>query len=95
MKLKKKKKIVLSVKISLLVLFILNLFVLGYSHDGREHDEDTYSQFHVLNPMHYFEDSKWFSGVLVIVFWLALIRGVYVLLMMIIAPHLNRSKKKK
>ena len=42
-----------------------------------------------LNPISYFGEGEYFSGFFVIGFWVALIWGVFTLVMLVLGKHIN------
>lgn len=89
----------------LLFLIIISGFNIVFSHDGVDHDAGEehasyYQSFSAALPFVYFAQGNYWTGILVIVLWIAILYGVYNLFLMSMARLIvedkgNKRKRKK
>ena len=96
-KMRKKKKNVNFVKLFLLFLFLIfslsSVFSHGEIDDGHGEDAsyDSYSSFERMLPFIYFANGNIYAGIFIIVFWVLILRGLYVLAMFVIFSGISKK----
>lgn len=80
-------------KKALFSIFVLvNSLALINAHEDSHDENEYYTGFHDLLPFEYFQNGDIVTGIFVTIFWAAIIYGIVVLYMMVLAP-LVRIKK--
>ena len=76
---------------------MLTFLSMAYAHDGQDHSEEEIKSYSPMNPFGYFSDGEPIYGVLIIAFWLLIIKGIYELTLLILGRyfHMEQSNTKK
>ena len=75
---------VLSVSLFLLsILFAPQLLFAHGNGDGHD-EEEPRSQFEKILPFMYFEEGDWVTGIFVIIFWIAILKGLFELSLLVL-----------
>lgn len=70
--------------LSVLIAFLF-IPIIGFAHgDGDGHDEGkNIGQYEYILPFIYLDNGEYFSAIIVIAFWIFLLRGIYILSMFV------------
>ena len=73
-------------------LILFSLFSISYTHSDGTGEDKVQSQSSTLLPFHYFSEGSITQGILIILFWGLLIKGIYELVIMILGRALIDNK---
>lgn len=75
---------------TLLILLSVILITSVFAHETGDHE--VIEQWEYLFPMIYLDHGEYFSAILVVVFWIGLINGIYTLFMMTFSRIFHEKK---
>ena len=79
MSMKEKMRLVLG------FLILISLFSFSYAHTSDKED----STSSTILPFHYFSEGSYIQGVLILIFWILILKGLYELTMLILAKAIK------
>lgn len=80
-----KKKVVNSVKVLFIISILLTSFAAAFAHGD---EEVHYNSVMKILPFYYIAEEDYFGGILVTIFWVGLLYGLYNLIIMVIGREL-------